>query len=69
MNKEYRYDPEYQKMFQAVLDANKVINRKKILHYIIYIVIMLILIIGALVIVWNFLGLKELFQTYESILG
>ena len=69
MNKEYKDDPEYQKMVQAVLDANKIISKKKIMHYIIYFVIMLVLIIGAVLIVWNVLGLKELFKTYESILG
>lgn len=69
MNKEYMNDPEYKKMVQAVLDANKIISRKKIIHYLIYFAVMLTLIFVFIFVLWNVLGLKELFSAYETILG
>lgn len=68
MNKNYKDDPEYQKMLQACLDANKIISRKKVINYIIYIVVMVIIIAIALLLLWNVLGVKELFDKYNEIL-
>ena len=69
MNKEYKDDPEYKKMVQAVLDANKIISRKKLISYLIYLVIMVALIAIAVFVLWNVLGLKDIFKMYDSILG
>lgn len=69
MDRNYKDDPEYQKMLQACLDANKIIGRKKVINYIIYLVIMLIIITIAIFIIWNVLGVKDIFDTYNQILG
>lgn len=68
MNKQYKDDPEYQKMFQACLDANKVIARKKVVNYIIYLVVIIILIFVSIYVIWNVLGVKEVFNLYNNIL-
>lgn len=69
MDKNYKDDPEYQKMLQACLDANKIISRKKIINYIIYLVIMVVIIAIAMFVIWNVLGVKDIFDTYTQILG
>lgn len=64
----YKDDPNYKIVYQAVIDANKDISRKKIIHQIIYFVVMILLIGILLLIIWNVLGLKETFNMYNNIL-
>lgn len=68
MDKDYKDDPNYRIVYQAVIDANKDISRKRILHQIIYFVVMILLIVILLFVVWNVLGLKETFEMYNNIL-
>ena len=68
MSKNYKDDPEYQKMLQACLDANKIISKRKVINYIIYGVVMKVIIVIALFLLWNVLGLKDIFSAYNEIL-
>ena len=59
MNKQYKDDPEYVSII--------IIVRKKLL-IIIYLVVIIILIFVSIYVIWNVLGVKEVFDLYNNIL-